>query len=511
MNTKRKKRIVVIAIIAIVAACGVAAFMAFRRGVDRASANNTEMRNNTISLERMDLTRSVSATGTVQSSRTRTVSAAVNGIVVKQVKVNVGDTVKKGDALVTFDKSDLKEALSDAQENLDDAESEADRNISSAREQLSDARENYSDESKKQAEKVSEAKQDKREAEKQVSKVKKQISSAKYAEEKQQAQEQLQKAEEALKQAESAYENAVSGQESTKKQNKEQISNAENALESAESNKKKSVREAQKQVDEAEKNLEKCAVTAPIDGVVTAVGVQEGDTYSGGTMFQIDDTSSYTVTTTVDEYDISSVSVGQRVVILTETTGEDEIEGEIVSVAPSTGSTSVSSGSQGSVAQGSTQMAGTSDSSSGYEVKIAVNSKDERLRMGLTAKCSIILEEAANVYAVPYDAVHKKEDGSSVVYVAEKGGDNEAFREVTVTPGMESDYYIEISGDGLSEGMKVEIPTDETSVSSKNESDEKQFGMPGMGEPGGGSMPQRGDRTNGRPSQMGGQGMQAGR
>lgn len=506
MNAKRKKHIIVIAIIVIVAACAVAAFMAFRRGVDRASANNTKIRNNTILLERMDLARSVSATGTVQSSRTRTVSAAVNGIVVKQVKVNVGDTVKKGDALVTFDKSDLKEALSDAQENLDDAESEADRNISSAREQLSDARENYSDESKKQGEKVSEAKQDKREAQKQVSKVKKQVSSAKNAEEKQQAQEQLQKAEEALKQAESAYDNAVSGQESTKKQNKEQISNAENALESAESNKKKSVKEAQKQVDEAEKNLEKCAVTAPIDGVVTAVGVQEGDTYSGGTMFQIDDTSSYTVTTTVDEYDISSVSVGQRVVILTETTGEDEIEGEVVSVAPSTGSTSVSSSSQGSA-----QMAGTSDSSSGYEVKIAVNSTDERLRMGLTAKCSIILEEAANVYAVPYDAVHKKEDGSSVVYVVEKSGDNESFREVTVTPGMESDYYIEVSGDGLSEGMQIEIPTDETTVSSKNESDENQFGMMGMGEPGGGSMPQRGDRTNGGPPQMGGQGMPAGR
>lgn len=505
MGAKRKKHIIVITITVIVAACGIAAVMAFRRGADRVSANNTETKNNTVSLERMDLTRSVSATGTVQSSRTRTVSAAVNGIVVKQVKADVGDTVKKGDALVTFDKSDLKEALSDAQESLSDAESEADRNISSAREQLSEARENYSDESEKQEQKISEAKQEKREAEKQVSKAKKQASSAKNAEENQQAQEQLQKAEEALKQAESAYDNAVSGQESMKKQNKEQISNAENALETAESNRKKSVREAQKQVDEAEKNLEKCAVTAPIDGVVTAVGIQEGDTYSGGTMFQIDDTSSYIVTTTVDEYDISSVSVGQRVVILTEATGEDEIEGKIVSVAPSTGSTSVSSGSQG----GTAQMAGTSDSSSGYEVKIAVNSSDERLRMGLTAKCSIILEEVEDVYAVPYDAIHKKEDGSSVVYVADKSGDNESSREVAVTQGMESDYYVEISGDGLSEGMQIEIPTDETSVSSESESGENEFGMPGMGEPGSGSVPQRGDMANGRPGGMGRQGMQA--
>lgn len=502
MNAKRKKHITVIVATVIVAACGIAAFMAFRRGAHRASANDTEVKNNTVSLERTDLIRSVSATGTVQSSRTRTISADVNGIVVKHVKVNVGDTVKKGDALVTFDKSDLEEALSDAQENLDDAESEAERNISSAREQLSEARANYSDENDKQEQKISETKQDKKEAQKQVSKAEQQVSSGKNAEGKQQAQEQLQKAEEALKQAESAYENAVSGRDSAKKQNKEQINNAENALETAQSNKKKSVREAQKQVDEAEKNLEKCAVTAPIDGVVTAVGVQDGDTYSGGTMFQIDDISSFSVTTTVDEYDISSVSVGQRVVILTETTGEDEIEGTVESVAPSTGSTSVSSGSQGG-----TQMAGTSDTSSGYEVKIAVESRDDRLRMGLTAKCSIILEEAADVYAVPYDAVHKKEDGSSIVYAVESSGENRTLREVTVTPGMESDYYIEISGDGLSEGMQIEIPTDETSAPSNEESDENQFGMPGMGGPGGDSAPQRGGGANGRPGGMGRPGM----
>lgn len=502
MNAKRKKHIIVIVTAVIVAACGIAAVMAFRRGAHRASANDTEVKNNTISLERTDLMRSVSATGTVQSSRTRTVSADANGIVVKKVKAKVGDTVKKGDALVTFDQSDLEEALSDARENLDDAEAGADREISSAREQLSEARENYSDENKKQEKKISGAKQDRKEAQKQVSKAEKQASSGKSAEQRQQAQEQLQKAQEALKQAESAYENAVSGRDSTKKQNKEQINNAENALETAQSNKKKSIREAQKQVDEAEKNLEKCAVTAPIDGVVTAVGIQEGDTYSGGTMFQIDDTSSFTVTTTVDEYDISSVSEGQRVVILTEATGEDEIEGTVESVAPSAGSTSVSSGSQGG-----TQMAGTSDTSSGYEVKIAVAGRDDRLRMGLTAKCSIILEEAADVYAVPYDAVHKKEDGSSIIYVVENGGENRSLREVAVTPGMESDYYIEISGDGLSEGMQVEIPTDETSAPSKDESDETQFGMPGMGGPGGDAAPQRGGGKNGRPGGMGRPGM----
>lgn len=133
---------------------------------------------------------------------------------------------------------------------------------------------------------------------------------------------------------------------------------------------------------------------------------------------------SYTVSTSVDEYDISDVSVGQRVVILTEATGEDEIEGEITFVAPTTGSSSLSSGTQSgdSGGAGSFSTSGTSTSGSGYEVKIAVKTNDERLKMGLTAKCSIILEEADNVYAVPYDAVHENSDGTTVVYVSEGNG-----------------------------------------------------------------------------------------
>lgn len=486
MREKKKRRIVVIFIILALAAGGVAAVIGIRGGAGKASDDRTAFRKNTVALERMDLTRSVSATGTVQSSRSRTVSVDLNGITVNKVKAKVGDTVAKGDILVTFDESELRDALSDAKDSLSDAQSQADREVSSAREQLSEARTDYSDENKKQSEQISDAKKEKQDAKKQVSKLKKQVSSAKGEEEKAKAEEQLAKAEEALKQAESAYDNAVSGRESTAKQNKEKIQNAENAVETAVANRTKSIREAKRQVEEAEKSLEKCAVTAPIGGIVTAVGVEPGGTYSGGTMFQIDDTSSFTVLTSVDEYDISSVEVGQRVVILTEATEEDELEGKITSVAPSTESTTLTSGSsQG----GDSQMSGTSGTSSdGYEVVIEVSGSDSRLRMGLTAKCSIILEEAADVYAVPYDAIQEKEDGTSVVCAVERGENGVSSREITVTKGMESDYYVEISGDGLSDGMKIEIPTDEVSDPSGEDSDDASseggFVMPGMGGPG---------------------------
>ena len=64
-------------------------------------------------------------------------------------------------------------------------------------------------------------------------------------------------------------------------------------LKNAKKNAEKCIKEAKKQVEQAQENLEKCAVTAPISGIVTAVNVEDGSVYSGGTMFQIDDISSF--------------------------------------------------------------------------------------------------------------------------------------------------------------------------------------------------------------------------
>lgn len=447
---------------------------------EKASADGNVKKESTISLERMDLTTSISATGTIQSGKTKTVSAEVNGIRVKRVNVSVGDEVKKGDVLVTFDESSLQEILSDAKESLSDAESEADKTVSSAKKQLSEARENYSDEKSKLKKQVSSAKDELSEAKKQVSRLKNQVSAAKDADEKAKLQEQLTKAEETLKQAESGYETALNNQENTNKQNKNSVENAEDAVETAKLNWKKTLKEAGKQVDEAEENLEKCLVTAPISGVITASNVEDGDTYGGGDMFQIDNNSSYMVSTSVDEYDISDVSVGQKVIILTEATGDDEIEGEITFVAPSTGSTSLSSASSQSGESGGVS---STSSSGSYEVRIQVNTTDERLKMGLTARCSIILEEADNVYAVPYDAVHENRDGTAVVYIMETTGDSTSSKEIQVTKGMESDYYLEISGDELKEGLQIIIPTDETTSKDDDKTEDNSFGM--VGGPGG--------------------------
>ena len=436
---KHRKKVVVIAIVLVIVIAAVVIVGNVKSGQTKKGKQKIQ-KENTVSLEKMDLTKSISATGTIESKESRDVSANVNGVTIKKVNVSVGDEVKKGKSLITFDETDLQESLSEAKDSLSDAQSEGASSIEKAQKQVSDAKSEYADVKSEENSKTAKAKKAYEEAKK--SKQKEQISQAK-----------------------TEYENAVSTRKSTLKQSKSSIEQAQEALETAKSSAKKSIKEAKKQVTQAQESLDKCAVTAPMDGIVTSISVQEGDTYSGGTILQIEDVSG---STSVDEYDISNVKVGQKVIVLTEATDEDELEGEVTFVAPSTESSSGSSSSQSGESGG---MTSTSSSSDGYEVQIALKTADDRLKLGLTARCSIVEEEAADVFAVPYDAISQNTSGESVINVSEGENGNVLKKQIVVTKGMESDYYVEVQSDELTEGMNVIIPTDPTSDSTSEESE----------------------------------------
>ena len=475
---KHKKGTIILSVV-VVAAIAAAVILSKTLLKGKESTQKMQAKQNTIQLSKMDLTSSISATGTLESANSKTVSASVSNVKIKKVLVSEGDTVKKGQSLVTFDESELQTTLSDAKESLSDTITQNASQLKSAKRKLRDAKETYTTQKKKLQKEVASAKRTYEAA-------KKAVSQAKNEQEKTKANQTLQ-------QAKSAYEQAVSQQTSSNKQNKESIENAKESVTTTENSNKKSLKEAQKSVDDATEALENCVITAPISGTITAVGVEAGDTYSGGDMFEISDCSKFQVSTTVSEYDIANVKKGQKVVILTDATDDTEIQGEITYVALTTGS-SLSSSSSSSSGNGATAQSSagggsssSSSSSSGYEVTIKVKDSNDKLRVGMTAKCSIILKEAKDVYAVPYDAIHTNNSGDSVIYVQ----DGTSKKEVTVTKGMESDYYVAVSGDGLSEGLKVIIPSDSTSSSSsKDSSDSSSLSgmLGGGGGQGGGNM-----------------------
>ena len=450
----------------------------------RKRSEGTVTKQNTIKLEKMNLTDSVSATGTIESAKSTTVSADVQNIEVKSVLVNVGDKVTKGQKLITFDKSDLKQALDDAKEEYAGTVSQASSEVSQAYQTLSEARETYASEKKRLEKELKTAKEN-------LKKAKKEAKNSSSDETDKAINGTASKTDGSsdtltVEQAQSAYDQAKENLENQNKQNKKAITQAAAQVTTANNNKTKQIKQAKKTVRDAKETYDAAAIKASMDGTVTALGVSEGDTYNGSDAVEISDLSDFRVSTTVTEYDITNVKVGQRVVILTDATGDTEIEGEVTYVALTTGSSTLDSGNTGE--NGGMSSSGSSSSSdSGYEVVIKLKDIPDSIREGMTAKCSIVLNEASDVYAVPYDAIHTDSDNKSVIYVFDSTGNR---KEIDVEKGMETDYYVEVKSDELSDDMSVIIPTDssnskEEKTEDKSENSGALDGMMGGGMPGG--------------------------
>jgi hypothetical protein len=68
---------------------------------------------------------------------------------------------------------------------------------------------------------------------------------------------------------------------------------------------------------------------------------------------------------------------------------------------------------------------------------------------------TVITDKKAAVYCVPYDALGSGESGETIVYIAKESGNGYIAEATAVATGMETDFYVEITGEGLADGAKV--------------------------------------------------------
>lgn len=247
-----------------------------------------------------------------------------------------------------------------------------------------------------------------------------------------------------------AYNKAQKAYDDTSATLNNQVANAQGQLESARAQTSVSTLTVQEQITAYQKQLEDTNLKSTVAGTVTAVTAKAGDYYTGGSLVTIEGAESFIVESEIDEYDIADVKVGMEVSIKTDATRDELLEGQVISVAPA--ATSSVASSQMSAAGMSS--AGTSGSAT-YTVKVAINTPNDRLRLGMNSKISIITKKSENVLTVPYDAVTEKEDGTKIVTLIR---DDNSEEQIPVTIGLESGYYTEISSDKLKEGLKVKIP-----------------------------------------------------
>ena len=240
-------------------------------------------------------------------------------------------------------------------------------------------------------------------------------------------------------------------------------------------------------LEDLQDQLEECTLKAQSAGTVTALNATVGSAVTDSTVATIQDVGALKISFTVEEYDIPNVSVGLPATITSDATGDTVINGTVSQVSKTAAASTASQGS---------------GSSGGFACEVTVTDTDTGLLIGMNAKVNIILSSEDDVFVVPIDAVGTDETGSSVVYVKTGGsGPDATFEPVQVTTGEENDYYIEISGDALTEGMQVrssadseEATVNQSTGSANSESSGLGLlgGLTGGGNDRGGNMPSGG-------------------
>ena len=131
-----------------------------------------------------------------------------------------------------------------------------------------------------------------------------------------------------------SYDKQKRSVEDTEKSAENNVISKTDSLTTAQLNALSSGNSEEDKVEQYQQQLDDCIVEAPFSGVISAVNIEAGDTYNGTAIVTIDDISSFEVTAQIDEYDIGKIEKGQKVVIKTNATGDKELDGTVKIVSP---------------------------------------------------------------------------------------------------------------------------------------------------------------------------------
>ncbi len=236
-----------------------------------------------------------------------------------------------------------------------------------------------------------------------------------------------------------AYVNAQKTLDAVKTAAQDQLQTYKNTLNSAYANAGKATTEVA--LEQLQADLTATEITAPKAGTVTAVYAEVGSAGSG-LLFVIEDTENFVVTTSLKDYDIAAVQEGTPVNIRSDATGDDVYQGQVTYIAPTATKNALGLTDTGSEVT--------------FAAEVKVDSKDTRLRIGLNVRLEMVVAQAPNVLAVPYEAVYQNANGVSCILLAEEQADGTwILREQEVELGLETDLDIAVKSKNLTDGMTV--------------------------------------------------------
>ncbi|WP_103569617.1 efflux RND transporter periplasmic adaptor subunit [Campylobacter concisus] len=237
---------------------------------------------------------------------------------------------------------------------------------------------------------------------------------------------QLESAKVALNIAKTQFdrENALFTKNATSKQEFESAKNTYSANSAKIKELEAQIKQTNIELSTAKINLGYTKITAPRDGTVVSVQVEEGQTVNANqttpTIVNIADLSRVKMKMQIAEGDITKIKVGTPVEysILSEPT--KKFQTTVSSIDP--GLTTLSDGSYGSSSSSKSSYSSSSSSSSAvyYYAQSIVDNKDGILRIGMTTQNELLIANVEGAIIVPSIGIKKDENGT-FVYLLKDG------------------------------------------------------------------------------------------
>ena len=363
-------------------------------------------------------------------------------LVVDEVKITEGQTVAKGDVIMTL----TAESIADARAELEQSVSDAELALKQAQIDKSDAllSAKYEYDTRiaegKAASATYQAALDKITSNiatltSEISDLQAQIAACTDDKQLTQLQTQLKSDQSQLSSAKSSQSADELAAKLTYEETVMYYQNAQSLYDIAVNDVDTDTQEAQDKVDTAKENLESFeayvsgdGITAAYSGTITGVGYASGDVLTSDTAIaSYANAETITVTVNVTEDDIASVHQ------------EDTVEISFLSYPDKT--------FDGYVSEIGSSTSETGSSTVSYLVTVVITSFPDTLLSGMTANVTFITKQVRDVLYVSAKAVTM--DGANA-YVLKKNADNSLER-IQVQTGFSDGTYAEISGD-LAEG-----------------------------------------------------------
>ena len=262
-------------------------------------------------------------------------------------------------------------------------------------------------------------------------------------------------------------ERALLAQDATSKADWE---NAQDALAAAKANVaelRSQIRQTQIAINTSEADLGYTRITAPMDGTVVSIPVEEGQTVNASqntpTIVQLADLSKMLNKMQIAEGDMSKVKAGMSLTFTTLADNTKKRHAKLDVVDP--GLTTMSQGSYNTSTD-------TTDTAIYYYARALVPNDDGALHIGMTTQNNILVKSVKGVLTVSNQAI-KHRQGKKMVMVLDN---NQQVHSIQVETGITDGMRTEIVK-GLKEGDKVVVSSMNNAEAKKRQS--KNAKMPG--------------------------------